>query len=124
MMGFIRKQSRTVGFAMIILMLMTALPYQTLAALIATDTVLDTDNGKEMRDQIKDFMTREDVRAIFIAQGIDQQEALARVNSLTASEVAEISYHIDQLPAGRDTIGIIIGILVIVLLVVIIVKLV
>ena len=124
-MNSIRRKSRAIGFAMIILTLMTVLPYQTaLAALIGTDTVLQADNGKEMRDQIKDFLTREDVRTLFIAQGIDPQEALARVNSLTDSEVAQISHQIDQLPAGGDAIGLIIGLLIIVLLVVIIVKLV
>jgi hypothetical protein len=125
MMRSIRRNSRAVGIALIILTLMTALPYQSaIAALISTDAVLSTSNGADMRDKIKDFMAREDVRAIFITQGIDQQEALDRVNSLTDSEVAEIAHSIDQLPAGGDAIGVIIGILIIVLLVVIIVKLV
>ena len=124
-MRSIRRKSRAVGFALIILTLMTALPYQTaIAALIDTDTALGTSNGADMRNQIKNFLAREDVRAIFIAQGIDQQEALDRVNSLTDSEVAEIAHSIEQLPAGGDSIGIIIGILIIVLLVIVIVKLV
>ena len=124
-MRSIRRRSRAVSVALIILTLMTALPYQSaIAALISTDTVIDTANGADKRDQIKNFLAREDVRAIFIAQGIDQQEALKRVNSLTDSEIAEIAESIEQLPAGGDAIGVIIGILIIVLLVIVIVKLV
>ena len=124
-MKSIRRNSRAVSIALIALTLMTVLPYQSaVAALIGTDTVLDAANGADKRDQIKNFLAREDVRAIFIAQGIDQQEALKRVNSLTDSEIAEIAQSIEQLPAGGDTIGVIIGILIIVLLVIVIVKLV
>jgi hypothetical protein len=121
----IRRNSRAIGVAMIILTLMTAVPYQTaLAALIGTETVLDAANSTEMRDRVKGFLAREDVRAIFIAQGIDTQEAQARIDSLTDSEVEEISHQIEQLPAGGDAIGVVIGLLIIVLLVVVIVKLV
>jgi hypothetical protein len=110
---------------MTILTLMTAVPYQTaLAALIDTETVLDAADGTEMRDRVAGFMAREDVRAIFIAQGIDPQEARARIDSLTDSEVEKISHQIEQLPAGGDVIGVVIGLLIIVLLVVVIVKLV
>ena len=124
-MKSIRRKSRAISIVLIILTLMTALPYQSaMAALIGTDTVLDSAHGSDKRDQIKNFLAREDVRAIFIAQGIDQQEALDRVNSLTDSEVAEIVHSIEQLPAGGDAIGVIIGLLIIVLLVIVIVKLV
>ena len=124
-MRSIRRKSRAVSVALIVLTLMTVLPYQSaMAALIGTDTVLDAANVVDKRDQIIDFLAREDVRAIFVAQGIDQQEALERVNSLTDSEIAEIAQSIEQLPAGGDAIGVIIGILIIVLLVIVIVKLV
>ena len=124
-MRSIRRKSRAVSVALIVLTLMTALPYQSaMAALIGTDTVLDATKGADKRDQIKNFLAREDVRAIFIAQGIDQQEAMKRVNSLTDSEIAEIAQSIEQLPAGGDAIGVIIGLLIIVLLVIVIVKLV
>ena len=124
-MRSIRRKSRAVSVALIVLTLMTVLPYQSaMAALIGTDTVLDAANGVDKRDQIINFLAREDVRAIFVAQGIDQQEALERVNSLTDSEIAEIAQSIEQLPAGGDAIGVIIGILIIVLLVIVIVKLV
>ena len=124
-MRSIRRNSQAIGVAMIILTLMTAVPYQTaLAALIGTETVLDAANGTETRDRVKGFLAREDVRALFIAQGIDPQEAQARIDSLTDSEVDKISRQIEQLPAGGDAIGLIIGLLIIVLLVIVIVKLV
>jgi len=41
--------------------------------------------------------------------GVDPLEAQQRVNSLTNEEIAQISHSIDQLPAGGDAVGAIVG---------------
>jgi len=68
------------------------------------------------------YLAREDVRAALAAQGLDPEEAQARMASLSDGEVRQIAGQLDQLPAGGDGLGIIIAVLVIVLLVILILK--
>ena len=124
-MKVLRRNAQFPCIFMAVLMLMLSIPCQSvLAALIETETVLDSARGREARDQLKQFLAREDVQAALIAQGVDPMEAEARVESLTDSEVLQILGQIEQLPAGGDAISLAIGVLLIVLLIVVILRLV
>ena len=123
-MGPIRKRVQPVCILMAILMLMLSVPYQSaLAALVDTETVLEMSRGQEAREYVKKVLAREDVKSALIAQGVDPLEAMARVDSLTDSEVTQLADQIEQLPAGGDFFGFVIAILVIVILVLVIVRL-
>jgi hypothetical protein len=50
-------------------------------------------------------------------------EAQARINSLTDAEVVRLADQIEQLPAGGNILGFIIGVLLIVVLVLVIIRL-
>jgi hypothetical protein len=110
---------------MAVLALLISTPYQSaLAALINTETVLAENQSQESRQYILELLAREEVRSTLIAQGIDPQEAKARIASLSDSEIIKLADQFDNLPAGQGIIGITIGVLIIVLLVVLIIKLV
>jgi hypothetical protein len=49
-------------------------------------------------------MARKEIRAAIVAQGVDANEAWARINSLSDNEVIRIADQIDQLPAGGGLI--------------------
>jgi hypothetical protein len=68
------------------------------------------------------YLAREDVRAALAAQGLDPEEAQARVASLTDAEVRQIAGQLDRLLTAGDGLGIIIAVLVIVLRVILILK--
>jgi hypothetical protein len=124
-MKVLRRNAQFPCIFMAALMLMLSIPCQSvLAALIETETVLDLARSQEARDQLKQFLAREDVQAALITQGVDPMEAEARVESLTDSEVLQILGQIEQLPAGGGVIGLAIGVLIIVLLIVVILRLV
>ena len=107
---------------MTVLALLIAIPHPSaLAALITTDVANDLVQGREARERIMRFMAREDVRAALVAQGIDPDEADARVVTLTDSEVAQIDGQIEKLPAG-GFLEFAIAVLIIVLLVIVILK--
>jgi len=109
---------------MTILMLLISVPYQSaLAALVQTETVLDLNRGQAARDTVKQLLAREDVRTALMAQGIDPMEAQARIDSLADYEVVQLADQLEQLPAGGDGFGLIIGVLVIVILVLVIIRL-
>jgi Family of unknown function (DUF6627) len=91
-------------------MLLMSMPVQTVrAAMVKTETVLTLSKAKNVRENLNQFLKREDVQAIMMAQGISPIEAKARVDSLSDAEIMQISDKMDQLPAGGSTLGVIIG---------------
>jgi len=102
-------------------MLLMSLPVQTVqAAMIRTETVLTLSTVNDVRENLNQFLKREDVKAIMTAQGISPIEAKARVDSLSDAEIMQIADKMDQLPAGGSTFGVIIGAAVIIFIVLLI----
>ena len=119
----VRRKGQPVFIFMLLVALSIALPYHyALAALVPTDAVADSAGGADARGRLMHYLAREDLRAALAAQGLDPEEAQARVASLTDAEVQQIAGQLDRLPAGGDGLGIIIAVLVIVLLVILILK--
>jgi hypothetical protein len=105
-------------------MLLLSIPSQSaLAALVETETVLEMSRAEDARDYVKQVLAREEVKSALIVQGADPFEAMARVDSLTDSEVMQLADQIEHLPAGGDALGLVIVVLVIVILVLVIVRL-
>ncbi len=120
----IRKKAQPVAIFMIILTMLLSVPYQSaVAALVETETMLDMSRGQEVRETLKQFMARKDIRSAIVSQGVDPLEADARLNSLTDAEVIQLADQIDQLPAGGDVLSLAIAVLVIVILVLVIIRL-
>jgi hypothetical protein len=69
--------------------------------MITTEYVIHQDFKKlSDRARVRAFLKRAQVIAQMRAYGIHHQEALARVDSLTDSEIASIAGRMDQIPAG------------------------
>jgi ribosomal protein S13 len=121
-MKLIRQRSKSTGVFLVILMVLVAVPYQSvLAAMIETQATLDiTVKGQEARNTIKTILAREDAQAVLRAQGIDPLEAMARVDSLTDAEAQRIADQIEELPAGGGfflTFLLVVGIIVVILII-------
>ena len=120
-MKFIRRKISFISLFMLAVTLLIAVPFQPLlAAMVPTEVTIYGNKAEEARDYIKSLISRSDVRNSLIAQGIDPEEAKIRVESLTDSEAIAIADQIEQLPAGRGAVGIIIGAALIVFLVLLI----
>ena len=118
----LRRKGQPVFFLMIALAVLISMPHPTaFAALVDTETAMDSARVSDARARVHQYLVREDVRAGLRAQGIDPLEAEARVASLTDAEVSRIADRMDELPAG-GILGFVILVLVIVLLVVVILK--
>ena len=106
----LRQTVKPISVVVIISMLSLVVPYQScLAALIGTETVLDTALGHEARQQVKQILDREDIRKVLKAQGVSAEEAKARVDALSDAEAVCLVEKLDQLPAGGDALGTIVG---------------
>ncbi len=118
-----RKKGRPVFILMAALALLTAIPCEpALAALIGTETVIDSNGVLDLRARLRQLAAREDVRAALLAQGIDPAEAQARIEAMTDEELLQVAGHLDHLPAAGDGLGVVIAVLLIVLIVIVILK--
>ncbi|MGD8471589.1 MAG: PA2779 family protein, partial [Desulfobacteraceae bacterium] len=90
-MELVRKLSKPIAIFLSFYMLMLACPYQSAwAAMIGTEAITDADRNQSSRDYLKSLLAREDIKAVLIFQGIDPQEALARIDGLSDAEVNDI----------------------------------
>ena len=87
------------------------------AGLIGTETVINNLQREKSRSRISFFLNRQEVLETFSKQGIDPLEAKKRVASLTDQEVEKICKVLDQLPAGGDGVGTVVGAAVLIFLV-------
>ena len=90
------------------------------AGLVATEQVVAERAAAGERERLAALFERDDVRGQLEALGVDRDEAVARIASLSDSEVLAISGQVDALPAGQGAIeGILVaaGIVFIVLIV-------
>ncbi len=117
-MKIIRKKISFVSLFMATIMFLIATPYQPLlAAMVPTEDTFCQMKAQDVRDHLKTLISRNDIKKILVSQGIDSDEAKARVDSLSDSEVIEVADKIEQLPAGGGVFGAIIGAALIVFLV-------
>jgi hypothetical protein len=112
---------RFTAIFMTALMLAIAGPYQAaVAALIPTENAVDSEAAAKARDNINNFLSRQDAQDYLIAKGISPDEAKARIDSLTDAEALTLSRHIDNMPAGGSAVGIVVGAILLVFLILLI----
>lgn len=120
-MKVIRKKVKPMSVFLSILMLMLAMPSPSVfAAMIGTETVMNTAKGEQARNDLNRILARQDVHAVLVSYGIDPVEAKARVDSLSDEEILRLYNRIGHLPAGGSDFGIIIGAMVVIFIVVLI----
>ncbi|HEY7656520.1 MAG TPA: PA2779 family protein [Burkholderiales bacterium] len=92
--------NRSVARALVVCTLGWGLPPQSFAGIVSTAEV----HASVMRDQVKGFLARAEVRAELEALGVEPGAASARVDALTEDEVAQLTGRLDQLPAGSSDV--------------------
>jgi hypothetical protein len=81
---------------------MAAFPFAAHAGMIGTDQLVSAARPQDesARDQLRDVISRSEVRDQLQRYGISPAAAQARVNAMTDAEAASLAAQIDQLPAG------------------------
>jgi hypothetical protein len=95
-------------------LLIVALPAQ--AGLVSTESVAAAGS----RDRVAVFLDRADVQSRLEAFGVSPSEVKARVAALSDAEVAQLAGRIDNLPAGGDGVGSILGVALLVFIILLI----
>ena len=103
---------RFVSLVVIVSLLGIGLPQPAQAVMLPTDA--------GTKERIVGFLDRGDVRAQLESLGVNPADAKARIASLTDDEAAQLAAKIDNLPAGGDAAGALIGALLIIFIVLLI----
>ena len=120
-MFFIRKYCRFLALPMAVLIMAMSMPMGAAqAALVSSDQVLTESEVEADRTRIAALIMREDAQRQLRAEGIDPDEALARVATLSDAEVAQIAARVDTIPAGQGVVETVVGALLVVFIVLLI----
>ena len=87
------------------------------AAMVGTEKVFNSSRDQETRTRIMSLLEQQEVQKALETQGIAPAEAKARIDALSETEVQRIAERLDQLPAGGDGVGAVVGAVVIIFLV-------
>jgi hypothetical protein len=114
----LKKIIRPVSFFLVFSFLLLDFTAHTAQAqMVGTNVVIAGQQDADNRAQVATFLAREDVKQIMTQHGVDTIEAQKRVDSLSSAELTKIANSMEQLPAGGDGIGAIVGAAVLVFLV-------
>jgi hypothetical protein len=99
--GWFKAVALTIAAAMFVSCLPVGAAH---AGLVTTEQVLDQTAAGE-RERLAAVLLRDDVRRQMEALGVDRDDAMARLASLSDAEVREVAGRIDELPAGQSFIA-------------------
>ena len=87
------------------------------AAIISTDAAMDYVDRQDQIERINTALARDSVQKVLVEMGVDPEDASARVQLLTDTELQTLDQHLADLPAGGVGIVEVVGIVAIVLIV-------
>jgi len=108
----------TIAIVSCLLMLGTGLPIPARAALVSSEQLLQGESTA--RDKIGAFLVRAEVQRQLVARGVDPTEVRARVSALSDDQARDLAARIDQLPAGGDGVGDVLGVLLLIFVILLI----
>lgn len=105
-----RRFKKSISFFLIFSFLLLDFSVQKAKAeMIDTATIVTMATQENARTRVMAFLDRQDVQLAMEQQGVVADEARQRVAALSDSEIMQIARAMDQLPAGGDGIGVVIG---------------
>lgn len=116
-----RRLCRAIALPLAVVMFLVSVPWSApRAALVTTDTIIESMSVERDRQAVLNFLDREEVVAQFRELGLSPEEAKARVAAMSDNEIRQVAGRIDELQAGQGVIGAILGIALIVFIILLI----
>jgi hypothetical protein len=106
-----------VGVLSLSLMGTGILPAVSFAGIIGTQSMIEMEQADTDRARVESFIEQENVRDQMISLGVDPAEVKERLAALTDAELSILNQNIKSLPAGGDSVLVVIGIVFLVLLI-------
>ncbi len=83
------------------------------AALVSTSDMLVEHQQFENTQAVRDFVNRDDVKQQMLDLGVSPQDVDSRINSMTATELAQLNANLQHAPAGAGVVGIVLTIFIV-----------
>ncbi len=100
-MKAVRFRLKPVSLVMIVIMLTISGPFQSVfGAIISTEELLNEAHPQNARAHLKELLARQDIQDALRSQGIEPEEAAARIDSLSNAEAVRAADHFQQLRAA------------------------
>lgn len=106
---------RLMASTLIVSMTWAGVPMSAHAGIVSTDAVVNPVSNEDARQQVQQFLDREDVQQALQAQGVSAEAAKMRVQSMTDAEVQQLAGRVSHAPAGGDVLGLLFTVFVILL---------
>lgn len=102
-MTIYRRLSKSIALALAVALFVTSLQIGAArAGLVTTDQLVEQRTAASERERLAAILLRDDVRQQVEALGVDRDEAMARLASLSDQEIQQIAGKLDELPAGQN----------------------
>ncbi|MEZ5525643.1 MAG: DUF6627 family protein [Pseudomonadales bacterium] len=85
----------------------------TQAAMITTESAIQSQQTQIERTQILDLFAQENLRDQLLQMGVDPDSAADRVANMTDAEIAQLNSHLNDMPAGEGVAGILLTIFIV-----------
>jgi hypothetical protein len=106
----LRKTKKAIIFFLIFSFMLFDFSIQTAKGeMIASETAFAIAKHEAGRARISAFLDRQDVHLAMVQHGVNPEEAHKRVSGLSDEEVMQVAREIEQLPAGGDGVGTVVG---------------
>jgi hypothetical protein len=83
------------------------------AAMVGNELVINQAQHNADKVHLLQTINRSDVKAQLLSMGVNAKDIESRIDLMTHEEIARLSQHIDELPAGGDLLGIILVIFIV-----------
>ena len=109
--------TRLIAWTLSAILIFTGLTSHVAAAVIGTQQALSMDARSVQIGILEAQLARADVQQAMINLGVDPAQAQLRIASLSDAELLQLSGQLESLPAGGDSVLVLVGAVFVVLLI-------
>ena len=108
--------NKTGLYVSLVSLLFVSIQAPAMAAMVGAPELLQQAELQTQRDDVREIIARDDVRAALLQYGVSADDVDARIDNLSSGELQQIQTQFADMPAGSGVLGIILGIILILVL--------
>ena len=101
-MNCLRKNTPIIKTLIVCLVLTFGFNVTGYAAMVTTEQLTQSSDNSLARDEMRSLLNRDELREQLTDLGVDHQQALLRLDSMTNEEISVLAGNLENLPAGGD----------------------
>ncbi|KPJ95248.1 MAG: hypothetical protein AMJ55_04325 [Gammaproteobacteria bacterium SG8_15] len=102
----VRRFKKITSLLLLVCFISVSFSHSVLAGIVTTTDIVESQALQLDKQRIYELLARDDVRSQLIAMGVNPEDAVKRVDSMTDEEVQVFAQNMQELPAGGDVLGV------------------